>query len=120
MAQVSSAYTMQEACADFYSRVRVGTYVQVTSPALNIRSTPSKDGDPLGDPLPAGTLVFIDDGPECADNYTWWQITVDDLQGWVAEGRPDRYFLSEPVDPDQVVQTSTEEASGELNRILRL
>ncbi len=32
-------------------------------------------------------------GPQCADNFVWWQITADNgLSGWVAEGA-DKYYI---------------------------
>lgn len=113
--QIASADALEEVCADFDSRVQVEDYAQVTSPALNIRNTPGVDAKRLRDPLTPGTLIHVDAGPECVDNYTWWQVTVDGLQGWVAEGNSDVYFLSEPVDPDQIEPVSDGGTRGDVN-----
>lgn len=36
--------------------------------------------------LPEGTLVTLLEGPQIADEFSWWKIrTTDDLEGWAAE-----------------------------------
>jgi hypothetical protein len=111
-AESAHVFLIRQVCGDFTSRLKVGDFSLVTSPALNFRNAPNTHADRVRDPLEPGTLVSIDKGPQCADGYTWWQITANHLQGWVAEGTPDKYFLSPPVDPDQVGQQSTHTGTG--------
>ncbi|MEO8392798.1 MAG: hypothetical protein ABI700_07380 [Chloroflexota bacterium] len=111
-AESSHVFLIRQVCGDFTSRLKVGDYALVTSPALNFRNAPNTHADRVRDPLEPGTLVSIDKGPQCVDSYTWWQITANHLQGWVAEGNPDKYFLSPPVDPSKVVQQNTNTGTG--------
>src|SRR5829696_1174320 len=107
---------LRQGCDGFNSRLNVGDFVLVTSPALNIRGAPGTNAERLRDPLEPGTPASIVQGPECVDGYTWWNVTADGTQGWVAEGNPDTYFLSEPVDPDQIDQSDPDfDASGDAN-----
>lgn len=43
------------------------------------------------------TYITILDGPRCVDGYAWWQVDVDGLIGWAAEGAStpdgDAYWL---------------------------
>ena len=114
-AESAPVFLIRQVCGGFTSRLNVGDYALVTSPALNFRNAPNTHADRVRDPLEPGTLVSIDQGPQCVDGYTWWQITTNHLQGWVAEGNPDKYFLSPPVDPDQVGQNSNTGSSGSAN-----
>lgn len=46
--------------------------------------------------LDPGTYVTIVDGPQCADDWSWWKIEMDSGEyGWVAEGGDsvDPYFI---------------------------
>jgi hypothetical protein len=99
---VAHAHPPAQVCGDFDSRLAVGDTALVVSPALNIREAPSTSADRLRDPLEPGTVAAILEGPRCVDEYTWWQVTAESITGWVAEGNPDEYFLSGPVDPDEV------------------
>jgi len=43
-----------------------------------------------------GTTIWVIDGPECSDNWSWWKIELSDgTQGWMSEGGDsiDAYFL---------------------------
>jgi hypothetical protein len=91
--------TAYQRCAAFDSRLGVDDSTRVITGALNIREDPSTDADRIRDPLPSGTRLTIVDGPECADDILWWEVSTGDLQGWVAEGLEDEYFLSAPFDP---------------------
>jgi hypothetical protein len=71
--------------------------------ANNLRATPGLSGDIIGKVEPGASFRVLD-GPECADNYVWWHIEIDGIQGWTAEYDPSvgRYWLeplTQPVDP---------------------
>ncbi|MCB9436693.1 MAG: hypothetical protein H6673_06825 [Anaerolineales bacterium] len=62
---------------------------------LNIRT--AAGGDYLMQ-IPEGTLVTIQGGPECVNNYVWWNLSLGNgTGGWAAEGDASGYFL-EPID----------------------
>jgi uncharacterized protein YgiM (DUF1202 family) len=65
----------------------VGGQARVTTKFeyVNLRAGPGLDAETVGE-LTDGTIVTILEGPEAADNFSWWK--VDDGQGntgWVAE-----------------------------------
>jgi hypothetical protein len=46
--------------------------------------------------LEPGTQFTIIGGPSCSDNWSWWNIRLDDgTTGWVSEGGDeiDPYFI---------------------------
>lgn len=48
--------------------------------------------------LPPGTSVSVLRGPECRNNYTWWEVTTAaGVRGWLAEGRVGEGAYLEPV-----------------------
>jgi hypothetical protein len=57
---------------------------------------------------PVGEFVTIIDGPECIDELNWWLVQVPFagliIQGWMAEGRAERTFVTDPdlPPPDQI------------------
>ena len=70
-------------------------YVCTQAEAVNLRDGPARSGETLGQ-LDPGTIVHVVSGPECADNWSWWLVTLDDgTSGWVAEGGDeiDPYFI---------------------------
>lgn len=79
-------------------RLVVGEKGQVCtkSDSVILRASPGK-GQPSIKSMPTGTTFTVIGGPECAgNNWSWWQIKLDDGQtGWVAEGGDiyDPYFL---------------------------
>ena len=67
----------------------------------NLRDAPGLDGTLIGQ-IPSGGLFVIIDGPQCADDYVWWQVDYGDVTGWTAEGDATRYWLeplTQSVDP---------------------
>lgn len=59
----------------------------------NVRNKPGTAGELIGKIQP-GEVVQIEDGPRCADQLTWWYVTVSDgLEGWTAEGDAENYWL---------------------------
>jgi hypothetical protein len=65
-----------------------GDILQTLVP-LNVRDKAGTKGKVLST-LPVGVEVRVDDGPQDADGFTWWQVshTLDTgtVQGWVARG----------------------------------
>jgi uncharacterized protein YgiM (DUF1202 family) len=80
--------------------IEVGDTVVVIDGTLNLRGEPGLDAEIL-DTLPDGTVLEVTDGPEDADDYTWFEVSSDDFDtGWVAAD-----FLE--IDTETVVDTST-------------
>lgn len=76
-------------------RLKVGTEAHVPPGSRNnLRDKPGKDGGLVGQ-VPGDSYVFVLDGPQCADDLTWWQVFYDRI-GWMAEGSGSDYFV-EPV-----------------------
>ncbi len=62
---------------------------------VNVRETPG--GRLIGALQPANTFTVLD-GPECKQNYSWWQVTgQNNVRGWIVEGTS--YYFIEPVAP---------------------
>jgi hypothetical protein len=75
-------------------------------PLLNgvrIRQEPNLSGLVLT-VAPQGEVVTVISGPECVDELNWWQVQVPFagiiVQGWMAEGYPERDFVRDPDLPD--------------------
>ena len=60
-----------------------GQSVLVTADELNVRADASTDAD-IVTTLQNGTLASIVDGPVNGGDYTWYEISYDDFDGWVA------------------------------------
>ncbi len=79
------------------TRLWVGGYAAVSmEPPLpnNVREGPGTNNHLIGK-IQAGYPMEILDGPECANNWTWWKVRslVDGLTGWTAEGDANGYWL---------------------------
>jgi uncharacterized protein YgiM (DUF1202 family) len=62
---------------------------------VNLRENPSKTAKAVTK-LNPGVLMTVEDGPVCADNWSWWLVELDDgATGWIAEGgdATDAYFI---------------------------
>jgi hypothetical protein len=89
-------------------RIEVGknALVCLNSGRLNVRNNPGLDGSVITS-LTRGTNVKVIDGPKCLDYYSWWKIiSVNGIEGWVAEGDQSTglYFIC----PEDNVPTITE------------
>jgi uncharacterized protein YgiM (DUF1202 family) len=62
----------------------------------NLRVEPSTDSDILTE-IPAEELFYVVDGPECSDEYIWWQVAYDDYIGWTVENVDEEEYAVEPV-----------------------
>jgi Bacterial SH3 domain len=81
-------------------RLVVGGQAQVEEGGLpnRLRNAPSRFGAQIGVINPQRTVNVLA-GPACEidGNLIWWQVEIDGIVGWTAEGAlPDNYFL-EPV-----------------------
>lgn len=84
-------------------RLTVGESARVTftdGSSLNIRTGAA--GEFIMQ-IPEGTRVQIVGGPVCADNFLWWELTLESedvtVGGWAAEGDAEDYYL-EPFNDD--------------------
>ena len=74
--------------------------VSVDPPLSNrLRSQPSSSSEITGE-VGAGKNVLVQEGPQCADGYTWWKVrSLDGQEGWTVEGDDTGYWLVEPISP---------------------
>jgi hypothetical protein len=50
--------------------------------------------------LPEGTVFTVIGGPECAENWLWWEIEMaNGVSGWASEGSPGEGYFLEPYNP---------------------
>jgi hypothetical protein len=70
-------------------------YVCTRSDPVRLRTSPARSASALFQ-LEPGTQFTIIGGPSCSDNWSWWNIRLDDgTTGWVSEGGDeiDPYFI---------------------------
>jgi hypothetical protein len=85
------------------SRLAIGGHGQVTvTPSgqvpvpIRVRETPGRSGKVIGQ-LRDGMAFEVKEGPTCKDSYAWWHIVAESLEGWVAEGDSNGYYV-EPTE----------------------
>ena len=74
--------------------------VSVDPPQSNrLRSQPNTGSEITGQVGP-GENVLVQEGPQCANGYTWWKVrSLDGQEGWTVEGDNAGYWLVEPISP---------------------
>jgi formylglycine-generating enzyme required for sulfatase activity len=78
------------------SRLIAGQPGRVTpGDANNLRDTPSRSGELLGQ-IPGSGEFMVIGGPTCADGLTWVQVDYSGVIGWTVEATSDEYWL-EPL-----------------------
>jgi hypothetical protein len=88
-------------------RVKVGDSARVAAsqgPALRLRRDPAIANDNILKLLSKGTILEIIDGPLCVtdpnsgDEFVFWKVSIpgNPLQGWVAEGDAQNYYIEPP------------------------
>jgi uncharacterized protein YraI len=79
--------------------------VSTASAATNrVRSGPSTAASIIGE-IPAGEYFDVLAGPECANGWAWFQVRAEKLEGWMAEGSADEYWV-------QPILTDAQNVSG--------
>lgn len=73
-------------------RERARVVVEGTRSVLNRREAADLGSDNIDD-IPRGALVFVLEGPECADDYAWFLVRYRGREGWIAEGDDENYFV---------------------------
>ncbi|MFW5690872.1 MAG: hypothetical protein ACOCXZ_00110 [Chloroflexota bacterium] len=75
-------------------RLIPGEAARVLTTPLNFRPAPTTTLARL-DQLRPATLVDVTGTPACNEGYVWWPVTVDGVDGWLAEGNPveETYYL---------------------------
>jgi hypothetical protein len=83
------------------SRITAPAQVKIINNVL-LRSSPEKNDSNILGNMAVGGVVSIVGGPICGQYeggaYLYWKVTMLDqthgyIEGWLAEGRPDLYFL---------------------------
>ena len=74
---------VQLAAAQDSASFTAGQSVVITADELNVRADASTDAD-IVTTLQNGTLATIVDGPVDGGDYTWYEISYDDFDGWAA------------------------------------
>ncbi|RPJ38355.1 MAG: SH3 domain-containing protein, partial [Chloroflexi bacterium] len=77
------------------SRLKVGDLAYVTKdpPVPNrVRKEPNRQAEILGLINPGGSMQILE-GPTCADGWVWWKVKNADLEGWMAEGDHETYWM---------------------------
>lgn len=79
-------------------RVMIGIQARVlpSMGALNVRNQP---GGAIVDTLGGATTFNIIGGPVCSEELYWWQIQRPGLQGWLAEGNLQDYYIEPYAGP---------------------
>lgn len=78
-------------------RLEIGkmAYVCTSIDSVKLREGPGKDYTVIRSLIPGADLEIIG-GPECKNNWSWWQVkTESGYVGWMSEGgdSKDKYFL---------------------------
>lgn len=72
---------------------------------LRVRETPEAQGRVLT-VIPFDSALEVLDGPVCANRVNWWQVRAPvgsaSVEGWVAEGYPEEYFIQSSRPPTAV------------------
>lgn len=43
--------------------------------------------------IPPRTIFYVLDGPVCIDGYAWFRIKAGNVEGWIAEGDQNSYYV---------------------------
>jgi len=90
------------------TRLQIGGYGQVsTTTPSRLRLASSTGAEQIGQVDPTDIFQVVD-GPVCADGFNWWQVAVNGIMGWLAEGDSETFYV-EPVTDPLITGTSTTE-----------
>ena len=59
---------------------------------LNIRDGAGTDSHVIAQ-IPANGVLYVLEGPKCAQNYAWYRVEYMGIAGWIAEGDASAYFV---------------------------
>src|SRR5258708_37738810 len=90
---------------------QLSTSSDTSTVAVRLRETPGRTGRVVGQ-VEAGSTFQVVSGPQCKDNYAWWQVVSQGSLGWLAEGDKKSYF----VEPINVVPTQSTANATQDNR----
>ena len=48
--------------------------------------------------IPTGGVFYVLEGPQCSQNYAWYRVEYQGIDGWIAEGDSTGYYV-EPYPP---------------------
>jgi len=92
------------------TRLTIGDEAQVTPGAANrIRSQATTSAEQVGQ-IPAGEVMTLLDGPQCAESFLWWRIRYDGIEGWTVEANATDYFIEPYADATVATATDTDES----------
>lgn len=60
---------------------------------VNIRSGPGTNNRVV-EQLEIGDVFVVLDGPECSLRYAWFRIRFGEVEGWIAEGDSEKYYVA--------------------------
>lgn len=60
---------------------------------LNVREEPGTAHKILGI-LKTNSIFTVVEGPRCAGDYVWYRVTYRSLDGWIAEGDSNLYYVA--------------------------
>ncbi len=81
---------------------RQGRVSTASTTSNRLRSAPDRLGEIVGE-IPPGTYFDVLEGPECADALAWFRVRAETLEGWMAEGSADEYWVQAIVSDAQTV-----------------
>lgn len=93
-----SSLIIQSSCPSApLQRMVVGQrgYVCTVSDSVSLREEPGRSSSKIT-ALTTGVYFTVIGGPSCADDWSWWQIQIDDgITGWISEGGDniDPYYI---------------------------
>lgn len=80
-------------------RLAIGTQGRVLpGDPNNVRDSASRGGAMVG-AIAGGAIFDVLDGPVCADNMYWWQVTDGTITGWTVEGAQGEYWVAPYIPP---------------------
>jgi quercetin dioxygenase-like cupin family protein/uncharacterized protein YgiM (DUF1202 family) len=102
-----------DATQETFTEIAVGAPVVTNTDTVNLRAEPSVEGEVV-EQLDEGTELTVIGGPEDADDYTWWQVSIDGTdgptEGWVAA---DFIALVGATEDEEPTDAATPSASPE-------
>jgi len=74
---------------DSITDIEIGDKIGITVGRLNIRDGSTTSAKSLGF-IGSDMTATVIGGPKVSDGYTWWQVSLNGIQGWSAEASTDR------------------------------